>query len=80
MFLDIKPFIFYITILKKFDLSNRCDITGRKPHLRKASDGIYKFDFGENNILSALTKGYSIEINNNTTFDEIKTYINRVII
>jgi len=80
LFLDIFPDKFYITILPKFDLNNACSITGRKPHLRKGSSDIFKFDFNEKIILNCLKTGYSLEINKEIESSSIDSFINKIIL
>ena len=75
LFLDIKPDCIYLTILLHFDLSNKCEIIERTPHLRKGTLNVYKFDFGEKNILKSIKKGFSILINNETLAAQIKRFI-----
>ena len=80
LFTDIKPDYFYITIIPSFDLSNKCKIIERKPHLRKGTSDVYKFDFSENSILKSINKGFSIKITDSTNFDDIENFIKKRII
>lgn len=79
MFVDIMPNHYYITILPKFDLKQKCKIMNRTPHLRDKTNGVYKFDFRKNNIIKSIDKGFSIKIGKKTTIDMIKIFINRII-
>jgi hypothetical protein len=78
MFIDIMPNKFYITVLPKFDLTKKCEIMGRTPHLRDETHGVYKFDFSEKNILKSIEKGKSIEINRSTTWDFVRKFFVKV--
>lgn len=75
LFMDIKPNYFYLTVLPSFNLSEKCKIIERTPHCRKGTSDIYKFDFGEKNILKSIIKGYSIKICENTKFIDVKNFI-----
>jgi hypothetical protein len=79
IFIDIMPNYYYITILPKFDLKQKCIIMNRTPHLRSKTTGVYKFDFSKKNIINSIKQGYSIEINNNTSLDEINIFINNIV-
>ena len=80
LFMDIKPNSFYITIIKAFDLKQKCSIMNRKPHLRKGTTDIFKFDFSENNIKKSIKNGFSICIENNTLLEDIIIFIITLII
>lgn len=75
MFIDLKPDYLYITILPKFDLNKKCEIIKRKPHLRKGTTNVYKFDFTEKNLENALEKNYSIKITEKTSLEELYDFI-----
>lgn len=79
LFIDILQEYFYITILPKFDFSNKNDIIGRKPHLRKGSNNVYKLDLSEKNIKTAINKKYSIKIDSKCNDKKIYRFINNVI-
>jgi hypothetical protein len=79
LFLDILPSKFYMTILPKFDLNNRCNIIGRTPHLRKGSSDIFKFDFNEKNIINAVNLQYGLEVSRNTNFSLLKSFLTKII-
>ena len=49
-FVDVAPDHIYLTILPTFDMTIRHPIIGRKPHLRKGTTDVFKFDFGEVNL------------------------------
>ena len=75
LFMDIKPSYFYLTVLPSFNLKEKCKIIERTPHCRKGTTDVYKFDFGEKNIIKSINKGYSIKICENTKFIDIKNFI-----
>lgn len=79
-FIDITPYDIYITILPKFDLSMKNDIIKRKPHLRKGTCNVYKFDFSEKNIINTIKLGNSIKLDITTSFDIIKKFITKIVI
>jgi hypothetical protein len=70
-----KPHYYYITILPKFDLDSKCKILGRKAHLRKNTNNIYKFDYNEKNIKNAIREGFSMKIDSLTTFKCLSEFI-----
>ena len=80
LFVDIKPSYFYITIIPSFDLAQKCKIIERKPHLRKGTTDVYKFDFSEINLKKSTLKGFSIKIEENTPFGDINNFIAKRII
>jgi hypothetical protein len=75
LFMDVKPNYFYLTVLPSFNLTEKCKIIERTPHCRKGTSDVYKFDFGEKNILKSIIKGYSIKICENTKFIDVKNFI-----
>lgn len=76
IFMDITPYYYYITILPKFDLESKCKILGRKAHLRKNTNNIYKFDYSEKNIKNAIKEGFTIKIDSSTTFECLNEFVN----
>lgn len=80
IFLDIKPNSYYITILKKFNLDGKCPYTGRKPHKRKDTTDVYKFDLSETNIQKMSKQGITIEITDEVDMQTVKQFfINNII-
>lgn len=75
IFIDITPHYYYITILPKFDLDSKCKILGRKAHLRKNTNNVYKFDYNEKNIKNAIREGFSMKIDSLTTFECLSEFI-----
>jgi hypothetical protein len=79
VFVDIAPNHVYITILEKFDLSKRCAVTGRTPHLRKGTGDVYKFDFSDNTIMEAIKKGKAIKIEEGTSVETVREFLNTLV-
>lgn len=80
MFLDIVSTHFYITVCKKFDMTHQHPILGRKPHLRKGSTDVYKFDFREPNLAKGISAGITLKITNETSMETITTFLNQQIV
>jgi hypothetical protein len=74
-FVDIMPNYFFLTILKTFDLSQRCEVMGRKPHLRKGTSDVFKFDFSLKNIENAIKQGKAIKIDDTTDIITVKQFM-----
>jgi hypothetical protein len=77
VFVDVAPNYYYITILEKFDMTARHPVIGRKPHLRKGTSDVFKFDFSEGNLKKAIDKGVSIKVTEETTMDEVAEFIKK---
>lgn len=77
MFIDIMPSFVYLTILPKFDLSQKSSVMERTPHLRKGASDVYKFDFSQNNIVTSIKKGYSLKIGDDTHSDQVKSFFEK---
>jgi len=77
IFIDIAPSYYYITILAKFDMTVAHPVIGRKPHLRKGTTDVYKFDFSEMNIQRAIDAGLSIKVDAATTSDAVVDFLKR---
>lgn len=77
VFLDIAPFCMYLTIIPKFDLTHRCDISNRKPHLRRGTSDVFKFDFSVYNLNQMIEKLYTIKIDENTHPDTLKNFLDK---
>ena len=75
LFIDVTPQYYYLTIIPHFNLSEKCTVMERKPHLRKGSDNVYKFDFSEPNVIKSTQKGFTIKVEDATTFEEIGNFI-----
>ena len=80
MFIDVLPSKLYLTVFSSnFNFSKRHPIIGRKPHLRKGTTNVYKFDFGNSTFRKAIASGICIEIDSNTKDSDIKKFLNKVI-
>jgi hypothetical protein len=77
VFVDIAPNHYYITILTTFDMRQQHPVMGRKPHLRKGTTDVYKFDFGEKNLRDAIEAGVSIKVDESTTMDQVAEFMRR---
>jgi len=81
IFVDIEPDKYYLTIIpSNFDFKSQHPILGRKPHLRKESTNVYKFDFGSSTIKKGLENGVTIEINSNTRSEDVVSFMQRIIV
>jgi hypothetical protein len=77
IFVDIAPNYYYITVLEKFDMTQPHPIIKRKPHLRKGTSDVYKFDFGEPNLQRAIEAGISIKVEKTTPMEDVLTFLKR---
>lgn len=70
-----------LTILdtKQTDLSKKHPILGRKPHLRKGTTDVYKFDFGGATHRKAIQSGLAIKITQKTSVEEVASFLERKI-
>lgn len=74
-FIDIKPNEFFVTILAKFDMSDRHPVMGRKPHLRKGTSDVFKFDWSETNLVKGTRAGVTMRITDTTLLETIGDFI-----
>ena len=75
-FNDVVPEGVYVTIIPaNFDFTKKHPILGRTPHLRKETGGTYKLDFGRATLRRGLAAGVTKFIDENTTDEEIKNFI-----
>jgi hypothetical protein len=79
VFVDVKPAEFYVTVIPKFDMKIKHPVLGRKPHLRKGTSDVYKFDFGEANLLKAVSNGMTLKVAPDTSVEMIGEFIIRQI-
>ena len=77
IFVDIAPNHYYITVLEKFDMTVAHPIIRRKPHLRKGTTDVYKFDFGEPHLQRAVEAGISIKVDRTTSMEDVYTFLKR---
>jgi len=80
MFLDIVSTHFYITVCKKFDMSCKHPVFGRKPHLRKGASDVYKFDFGEAALSKGISAGITLKITNETSSETVANFMTQHIV
>ena len=77
IFVDIMPECFHVTVLAKFDMKVVHPIIGRKPHLRKGTDDVYKLDFGESNLKKAVAAGISIRVDASTELGAVVEFLKK---
>ena len=79
-FIDIYPNHIVLTVLSsKFNFNKRHPIIGRKPHLRKGTTNVYKFDFGPKSHKNAINAGVAMKIDDKTKDRDIEKFINKMI-
>jgi hypothetical protein len=79
-FFDINPDGGCITILPRFDLTNKHPITGTTPSLRKGTSDVFKWDFSENHLAKFVAAGVAIRFDKNTPMSHIGDFIKLKII
>jgi hypothetical protein len=80
VFVDVKPTEFFVTVIPKFDMKFKHPVLGRKPHLRKGTSDVYKFDFGESNLLKSVKNGMSLRVDAEMPVEAIGEFITRQIV
>ena len=65
-FVDVTPTYFYLTIIPKFDMRAKHPVFGRKPHLRKETTNVFKFDLSEFNLKKGIAAGITIKVDADT--------------
>lgn len=80
LFLDITRDCFYVTIVEKFDMTQRHPILGRKPHLRKGATDVYKLDFTEPNLTRGIAAGITLKVTAEVTMTQITDFITQQIV
>lgn len=75
LFIDITPSHFYITIVPRFNMTERHPLIGRKPHPRKGTSDVFKLDFGESNIQRCIEGGVSMKVGNETTMETVRAFV-----
>ena len=80
LFLDITPSSFYITILPRFDLHSKSDLLGRKAHLRKGTNDVFKLDLNEKILNNLVVSGFTIKVSNETQLLPLTEFITTHII
>jgi len=61
-FLDVEPEKIWLTILRRCDLSKKIPDIGKRAHLRKNTNDIYKLDFSKATINKAKESGICINL------------------
>jgi len=86
-FIDVAPTVTYITIFKNFteeqykNIYFKCDpYYPTKSITRRKKEGNFKLDTSPDANEFCVSKGYSIKITDATTYVEVGTYINRIIV
>lgn len=80
LFVDIKPNEYYITVLKKFDLNERCKITKSKATLRKNTSNVYKFNLSETMLKRGIQSGNTIKVSDKTSLEQVGLFLDRLIV
>jgi hypothetical protein len=75
IFLNILPNICYLTILKKFIMTEKHPIFGITPHLRKGTTDVYKITLSLNNLKKGIENGITIKISHCTNYEHINKFI-----
>ena len=77
VFVDVAPNYYYITVLATFDMTQRHPVIGRKPHLRRGTTNVYKFDFGESNLKKSIDAGLTIKVDKSTSMEQVAEFIKK---
>ena len=80
LFIDIKPDGGCIIILPLFDLTQPHPITGTKPHARKGTSDVYKWDFTELHLTKFVTAGSAMRFDKNTSLSQVGDFVRSSII
>ena len=76
VFVDVVEDKFYVSIFdSKFDYTKRHPVFGRRPHLRKGTTDVYKFDFGLATIKKGIKAGCTLEINKSTKTKDVEKFL-----
>ena len=79
-FADLNPQDDSITLTvldTKTNLSETHPVLGRKPHLRKGTTDVFKFDFGPKTHKLAIKAGVAIKITNQTSVSEVESFLRK---
>ena len=80
LFVDINPDGGCITILPRFDLTNKHPITGTTPSPRKGTSDVFKWDFTDNHLTKFVSAGSAMRFDKNTKMSQIGEFIKSKII
>ena len=79
LFIDILPSALYLTVLKKFTMTERHPILGRTPHLRKGATDVYKFDWTEMNLQNGVRAGVTLKVTESTPMEMITEFLRKTL-
>jgi len=74
-FVDVKPDEFFVTVIPKFDMKMKHPIIGRKPHLRKGTTDVFKFDWSEANLSKGIKGGLTLRVSEETPLEAIGEFL-----
>lgn len=77
LFVDVCPHYYYLTIIPRFNLRLKSIIFGRKAHLRKGTNDVFKLDWNEKILKSTIQNGYTIKVYDTTQLDELILFMNK---
>lgn len=74
-FVDVKPDEFFVTVIQKFDMTARHPVLGRKPHLRKGTSDVFKFDWSESNLRRSIQAGLTLRVGPDAPLEAIGEFL-----
>jgi hypothetical protein len=74
-FVDITPTAVFVTVIETFNMTERHPVLGRKPHLRKGTTDVYKFDFGMNALEAGVRAGCTLKVDATTPLDAVGAFL-----
>jgi hypothetical protein len=75
VFVDVTPAEFFVTVLPKFDMKMKHPVLGRKPHLRKGTTDVFKFDWSETNLRKGVQGGVTLRVGPDTPLEAIGEFL-----
>lgn len=79
LFVDIVPDAVYLTVSEKFNMAEKHPIIGRKPHLRKGTTDVYKFDFAVSHLEKCIRAGITLKVGATTSAESIVEFLRRTL-
>lgn len=79
MFIDVsydEKSTIYCTIIPVFDLTKCCECLNTKPHARKGTTDVFKFDLSIKNLKRGVRSGCTIELNDGSNVETVGKFIN----
>ena len=79
MFIDVsydEKSTIYCTIIPVFDLTKCCESLNTKPHSRKGTNDVFKFDLSIKNLTKGIKSGCTIELNDSSKIETVGKFIN----